>query len=228
VTSRTVNKSAALHWQPLPAYPRLLVEASPASLQAAPGSIASLQLTFAGGAARATTTAATAFTVPTDADRAVIDWQRSDDQGGSWRSIGTSYQNESGNVKPYAGWPTWRFWTMRTGIAVSATDAGARFRARACYVKPGTTESTCVTSRPVPLTLLAVTAAPAITTQPASRLVLAGQTASFTVAATGLPAPTLRWQSRPGNLSSDFADIAGATGTSYTTPVLQAGSNGVV
>jgi hypothetical protein len=224
---QTFGKSATLAWKPLPAYPRLLIEATPASLQAVPGSTASLQLTFAGGAAKATTTAATAFTVPTDADRAVIDWQRSDDAGGSWRSIATSYQNESGNTRPYAGWPLWRFWTARTGIAVTASDAGARFRARACYAKPGTTEASCVTSRAVPLTLLAVTSAPAITTQPASRLILGGQTASFTVAATGLPAPTLQWQSRPGNLSSDFADIPGATGTSYTTPVLQTSSNGV-
>jgi hypothetical protein len=224
---QTVDKSATLAWQPLPVYPKLLVEATPTGLQAKPGTTASLQLTFAGGAAKATTTAATAFTVPTDTDRAVIDWQRSDDAGGSWRSIGTSYQNESGNTKPYAGWPAWRFWTMRTGIAVTANDAGARFRARACYTSPGATVATCVTSRAVPLTLLAVSTAPVITTHPASRLILAGQTASFTVAATGLPAPTLQWQSRPGNLSSDFADIPGATGTTYTTPVLNAASNGV-
>jgi hypothetical protein len=52
--------------------------------------------------------------------------------------------------------------------------------------------------------------APTITTQPADQAVVAGQTASFTAAAAGTPAPAVRWQlSTDGGAS--FADLAGAT-----------------
>ncbi len=50
--------------------------------------------------------------------------------------------------------------------------------------------------------------APAFTTQPASLSVTAGGSATFTVAASGNPAPAIQWQ-------KDGVDIAGATGTSF-------------
>jgi len=53
--------------------------------------------------------------------------------------------------------------------------------------------------------------APAITTQPASLAVKVGQTATFTVVATGTPAPTYQWL-KNGN------SINGATSATYTTP----------
>ena len=55
--------------------------------------------------------------------------------------------------------------------------------------------------------------APSITQQPANRSVHTGQTATFTVAATGTPAPTIQWQVNDG---SGWANIAGATGTTLT------------
>ncbi len=69
------------------------------------------------------------------------------------------------------------------------------------------------------------TSAPAITTQPVSQSVTAGQTATFTAAASGNPAPTVQWQ-----VSSDggatFTNISGANSVSYTTPVTVAANNG--
>jgi hypothetical protein len=53
--------------------------------------------------------------------------------------------------------------------------------------------------------------APAITSQPASQIVPTGQTAMFSVTATGMPSPTLQWQ-------KNGANIMGATSSSYTTP----------
>jgi len=53
--------------------------------------------------------------------------------------------------------------------------------------------------------------APAITSQPASQTVAPGQTAMFSVTATGTPPPTYQWQ-------KNGANIAGATSASYTTP----------
>jgi hypothetical protein len=60
---------------------------------------------------------------------------------------------------------------------------------------------------------------PTITTQPASQTVTEGQTATFTVVATGSPAPSYQWQKGGVN-------IAGATSSSYTTPPTVAGDDG--
>ena len=56
-----------------------------------------------------------------------------------------------------------------------------------------------------------VTAAPTITTQPANQSVLAGQTATFSVVATGTAPLSYQWQ-------KNGANITGATSSSYTTP----------
>jgi hypothetical protein len=66
---------------------------------------------------------------------------------------------------------------------------------------------------------LTVRTAPAITTQPANRTVTAGQTATFTVVATGSPAPTYQWQRNGSNVS-------GATSASYTTPATTTADSG--
>src|ERR1022692_1649834 len=53
--------------------------------------------------------------------------------------------------------------------------------------------------------------APVITTQPANQTVGAGQTATFSVVATGTPPLSYQWQ-------KGTSAIAGATSTTYTTP----------
>jgi Ig-like domain-containing protein len=53
--------------------------------------------------------------------------------------------------------------------------------------------------------------APAITSQPTSQIVSTGQTAIFSVTATGAPPLTYQWQ-------KNGANITGATSSSYTTP----------
>ena len=57
------------------------------------------------------------------------------------------------------------------------------------------------------------TRAPTVTSEPADQTVPAGATATFTASATGTPAPTVRWQMKPPG--GDFADIGGATATTY-------------
>lgn len=61
--------------------------------------------------------------------------------------------------------------------------------------------------------------APTITTQPADATVAEGDTATFTVAATGNPAPSYQWQ-------RDGTDIPGATSASYTTPATTLADSG--
>jgi len=64
-----------------------------------------------------------------------------------------------------------------------------------------------------------VAVAPTITTQPANQTVTAGQTATFSVAASGTAPLSYQWQ-------MNAADIPGATSTSYTTPVTTTGNSG--
>lgn len=82
-------------------------------------------------------------------------------------------------------------------------DNGAQFQVEVCV--QGTTR--CVTSGPATLTVTRATMVPSFTMQPASLAVSAGQTASFTVVATGVPAPSIRWQTAAVG-SSTFSDIA--------------------
>ena len=76
-----------------------------------------------------------------------------------------------------------------------------------------------VTSRAARLTVTAAASAPAITTQPADQSIHAGQTATFTVVATGSAPLSYQWR-RNGTA------IPGATSTSYTTPSQSTSDNG--
>ncbi len=71
---------------------------------------------------------------------------------------------------------------------------------------------------PPPMTPPAA-AAPTITTQPANMSVVTGNTATFTVAASGTAPLTYQWQ-------KNGTAIAGATSASYTTPAEAVGDNG--
>lgn len=73
-----------------------------------------------------------------------------------------------------------------------------------------------VTSNPVTLSVVPPPAAPTFTLQPLAAAVTVPNTATFSVAATGQPAPTLQWQ-RSSNGGTSYADIPGATAASYTT-----------
>jgi len=76
-----------------------------------------------------------------------------------------------------------------------------------------------VTSGAATLTVNAAPVAPSISTQPASQSVTAGQTASFSVAATGTAPLTYQWQ-------KNSVAISGATSSSYTTPATASSDNG--
>ncbi|WP_414660580.1 pectinesterase family protein [Horticoccus sp. 23ND18S-11] len=82
---------------------------------------------------------------------------------------------------------------------VTAADAGD-------YTVVVSNSAATVTSNAATLT---VNTAPVITTQPVNATVATGQSATFTVAATGNPAPTYQWQRNGANL-------AGATNASLT------------
>src|SRR5205807_1536493 len=114
----------------------------------------------------------------------------------------------------------------RPGTAIGAATA-------ASYTTPATTAADngdqftvvvsnaagSVTSRAAALTVSAAPVAPTITTQPASQMVTAGQTATFTVTATGTAPLSYQWQ-------KNGTAIGGATAASYTTPATTTSDNG--
>ncbi len=104
-----------------------------------------------------------------------------------------------------------------------ATATGMSGTAFRCVA---TNSVTSATSNGATLTVTApTTVAPAITSQPANATVVEGATATFTVTASGSPAPTYQWSSAPSG-SGTFTAISGATAASYTTPAASPGMNG--
>lgn len=67
--------------------------------------------------------------------------------------------------------------------------------------------------------------APAITTQPESKTVTVGQTATFTVAADGT-SPTYQWQQKTTDSGATWTDISGATSATYTTAATELDMSG--
>ena len=92
-------------------------------------------------------------------------------------------------------------------------DNGATFR---CVV---TNNYGNATSNSATLTVTSASLPPTITLQPADQTVSVGQTATFTVSATGTPPLSYQWQ-------LNGVDIAGATASSHTTPPAQLANNG--
>jgi hypothetical protein len=76
-----------------------------------------------------------------------------------------------------------------------------------------------VTSATATVTVNAAPVVPSITTQPASQTVTAGQTATFTVAATSTAPLNYQWQ-------RDAVAISGATSSTYTTPATTSSDSG--
>ena len=82
------------------------------------------------------------------------------------------------------------------------------------------------TSNAVTLTVNSATSAPSITTQPTNQTATAGNTATFTAAASGTPTPTVQWQVNTGSGWANVTDGSGGTTDSYTTAATTSGMNG--
>ena len=100
-----------------------------------------------------------------------------------------------------------------TTPATSASDNGTQFKVVV------SDPAGSVTSNPATLTVTTPGATPSITAQPANQNVSAGQTATFTVVASGMAPLSYQWQ-------KGGAVISGATSASYTTPPTAGSDNG--
>src|SRR5215472_20439 len=118
----------------------------------------------------------------------------------------TTTANSSG-AYTFSGLATGRY-------AVTPSNQGYTFTPANQSVTAGTVDVTGVN-----FTASGTAVLPGITTQPASQTVTAGQTATFTVTATGTAPLSYQWQ-------KNGANIAGATSSSYTTPVTTTSDSG--
>jgi hypothetical protein len=133
--------------------------------------------------------------------------------------------NAGGTVLSYSvspGLPAGLSLNPSTGVVSGAPTATA---AVASYTVTGTNTGGSTT------TTLTITVnnppdvAPAFTTQPGNQTVTVPGVATFSVVVTGSPTPTLQWQ-RSTNGGSTWADLAGATSSSYVTPATTSADNG--
>lgn len=225
-----------IRWKGAGAYPAVTHMQSPERIDVVPGMRATMQAVFSGGASSRSRSQPVGYPPvgTSEQDRAVIDWERSDDGGASWRVVGRSYENEA-DRRPLGGSVDWNYWAVSFGFTAAASDQGALLRARACYTAPADYPAFAL-ANPLPppcsagpaarINVLQGGAVPAFSTEPRPVLVRIGETASFTVVATGAPAPTLSWQSRPANSTAAWTDVGGATAATYTTPPLALSDNG--
>lgn len=126
-----------------------------------------------------------------------VQWQVSTDNGATYNNVPAAISNT-------------------LNVVAAAGDNGKRYRA----VFTNSNGSATTT-----YALLTVTDAPIVTLDPTNQAVTAGAAAHFEAAASGLPAPTVKWQ-----LSTDggttFNDIPGADSEMLTIPTTVPGDNG--
>ena len=141
------------------------------------------------------------FTVTATGTAPSYQWQRSGDGGATWADVAGATAT-----------------THNTAATATAMN-DQRYRVIVANA------SGSVISAAAVLTVNATPAVPAFTTQPSSQSVSPGSAATFTVAATGAPAPTLQWQ-RSTNSGATWTAIAAATAASYDTGAATAAQNG--
>ena len=98
-------------------------------------------------------------------------------------------------------------WTTYSIVAISSEN-GYEYQAVFNSVA-GSVTSTAAT--------LTVQTVPAVTANPTSQTVVAGDTATFTAAASGVPTPSVQWEVS-SNGGTTFVVISGATSTTYSFP----------
>ncbi len=131
----------------------------------------------------------------------------------------------SGNPVPTVQWQVSTDGGTTFSDVAGATSATYSFTTAAGqtgdqYQAVFTNAAGSATSAPATLTLDTL---PVVTADPASVTEIAGQTATFSAAATGAPSPTVQWQVSIGG--GAFTNVSGATSTSYPV-VTTLGDNG--
>lgn len=140
------------------------------------------------------------FNVTATGNAPAYQWQSSAD-GSTWANVGGGGTSAL-TVSPLA-----------------LSDNGQRYRVVVSNVAGSVSSNVAV------LTVNAAPAAPQIGTQPLPASVTVPLAASFSVVATGTPAPGYQWQ-QSSNGGGSYTDIVGGTSSSYTTPATALADNG--
>jgi alpha-tubulin suppressor-like RCC1 family protein len=148
----------------------------------------------------ATVGGSASFTVGATGFALRYQWQASTDAGATW-------SNAAGG-------------TAATLSLTNLTLADSGRRVRVTVSNDGGD----ITSQAATLTVSPAPSAPAITQQPQDSVALVGATATFSVTATGNPAPTFQWE-RSTDGGATFSSVPGAVGSTLTTPVLMLTDN---
>jgi hypothetical protein len=124
--------------------------------------------------------------------------------------------------------PTYQWQNAATNANISGATAASYTITPTSTAESGSTFRVVVansagnmTSATATLTVNPAAVAPSIVTQPMSQTVNAGQPVTFTVVASGTPAPTYQWEN-----AATKANIPGATSASYTIATTTAGESG--
>ena len=113
--------------------------------------------------------------------------------------------------------------TTTVQVAVSSVTIGCSGAIFSAVASNGVSPD--ATSNGATLTVTQVAFAPILIQQPISESVNVGFTAAYTSVANGIPTPTVQWQvSTDGGVT--WANVNGATSTTYTTPATVIGDNG--
>jgi alpha-tubulin suppressor-like RCC1 family protein len=127
-----------------------------------------------------------------------VQWEVSTDQGGTWFDVGGATSDRFTLADPKASQNGWEYRATFTNGAGTASSQAAT---------------------------LTVYQPPAVTEQPASQVVEEGDSAVFSAAASGVPAPTVQWQ-----LSTDhggtWSNLEGARADQLTVPDVTATQDG--
>jgi hypothetical protein len=183
---------------------------TPATVSGDSGSTFSVTVTNSAGTATggpATLTVVTAPTITTPASQTVTVGQTATFSVTSTGTTPMTYQWYKGGSAIVGATST----TYMTPATVTG-DSGSIFTVTA------TNSAGTATSGPATLTVISL---PTITSQPANQTVNAGQTAGFSVTASGTGPLTYQWY-------KGGAAISGATATTYTTPATVSGDSGSI
>ena len=136
--------------------------------------------------------------------------------GGTANGGGTYIVNETATVTA----------TAKTGYRfVKWTENGNEVSTDAAYSFAVTADRTLVAVFEREPVNPPIYTAPSITAQPQNKSIKVGETATFTVAATGTPEPTYQWQIDRGD-GNGWVNISGATQASYTTSAVSLDNSG--
>lgn len=155
-------------------------------------------------------------------------WQRSNDGGATYAPVAGSaasfrlvaVRTDNGALCGVTYAPV--ACTVASFSFVAAlTDNGALFRVKVSNAAGS------ATSTPARLSVAAKVVLPVVTSDPANKSVVEGQTASFSVAGSGAPAPSIQWQRvAVGAPAGTWVDLAGATSATYITAVTTLAQSG--